>query len=222
MASIQETCTYNTYDEFATHFKIDLDNSLPDQHQLNTINPYTITDISTSKSKGKRKKKAKHSTTEVIKEAFLQPVVSQIKTTQKLSILLSSLLNQILTYNNFLAFIPNTSGKEKRTKTQDNEASYIITEYQAPFRCTFIYDIILYDISAKLILPKNVSWCKHTAIHLASPSKKNSTSFSNTAKRSKKDESKNGSSDNTDKSTLATRSNQIHLSNFQSKNSSTY
>ncbi|GBC02089.1 hypothetical protein RclHR1_04440019 [Rhizophagus clarus] len=103
----------------------------------------------TSKDKGKDKKKAKYFTTEVIKEVLLQPVVSQAEITQELSTLPSSLPNQTLTSNNSSASIPDTPDKEKKTKTQDNETSHIITGYQTHFRCTFIHNIILYDIPAK-------------------------------------------------------------------------
>ncbi|GBC00800.1 hypothetical protein RclHR1_03980016 [Rhizophagus clarus] len=113
------------------------------------MNLYIITDMLTSKGKGKDKKKAKHFTIEVIEEASLQLVVLQVKATQEISTLLSSSLNQILTSNNSSASIPDTSGKEKRTKSQDNEASHIITRYQVPLGCTFIHDIILYDIPVK-------------------------------------------------------------------------
>ncbi|GES89273.1 hypothetical protein RCL_jg17191.t1 [Rhizophagus clarus] len=57
--------------------------------------------------------------------------------------------NLALISSEFSASIPTSTGKEKRIKMQDDKASHVITGYQAPFRCNFIHDILIYDIPVK-------------------------------------------------------------------------
>ncbi|GBB89548.1 hypothetical protein RclHR1_16270002 [Rhizophagus clarus] len=51
--------------------------------------------------------------------------------------------------------------KEKKPKTLEEEATQIITRYQAPSGCTFIHDILIYDVPAKW---DNYTLLKHLSI----------------------------------------------------------
>ncbi|GBC02408.1 hypothetical protein RclHR1_04600008 [Rhizophagus clarus] len=109
--------------------------------------------VTTPKGKGK-KKKNKHITIseEDIDKDFRFPVDSEAESTQALSFQLSSpLLHDAIkkVEESSAPLLDSNTSKEKYLKVQDAEAAQVITEYQAPSRCQFVRDILIYDVPAK-------------------------------------------------------------------------